>query len=51
LPGIFFDYVKATGGCPIRLLTDRGTENGLIAAMQCYLRANQQDEFSGSKTQ
>ena len=45
----FFDYVKATEGCPIRLLTDRGTENGLIAAMQCYLRANQQDEFSGSK--
>jgi hypothetical protein len=45
----FFDYVKATGGCPIRLLTDHGTKNGLIAAMQCYLRANQQAEFSGSK--
>ena len=34
----FYDYVKATGGCPINLLTDHGTENGLIAAMQCYLR-------------
>ena len=45
----FYDYVRATGGCPVRLLTDRGTENGLIAAMQCYLRANGQDEFAGPK--
>ena len=45
----FYDYLKATGGCPVRLLTDHGTENGLIAAMQCYLRADGQDEFGGSK--
>ena len=45
----FYDYVKTTGGCPICLLTNRGTENGLIAAMQCYLRASGQDEFAGSK--
>ena len=30
-------------------LADRGTENGLMAAMQCYLCANHQDEFSRSK--
>ena len=40
---------KPQGGCPVRLLTDHGTENGLIAAMQCYLRADGQDEFGGSK--
>ena len=44
---------KAKDNCEIyvynRLLTDRGTENGLIAAMQCYLRANGQDEFARPK--
>ena len=34
-------------GCPILLRTDCGTENGVMAAMQCYLRQDGIDEFSG----
>ena len=45
----FLDYVKAAHGCPARVYTDRGTENGLIAAMQCYLRAEGVDEYVGSR--
>ncbi len=30
---------KAARGCPTRVYTDPSTENGLIAGMQCYLRA------------
>ena len=43
----FLDNVKAAHGCPARVYTDRGTENGLIAAMQCYFRAEGVDEYAG----
>ena len=36
-------------GCPILLRTGCGTENGVIAAMQCYFRQDGIDEFSGEK--
>ena len=45
----FLDYVKAVHGCPALVYTDRGTENGLIAAMQCHLRAEGVDEYAGSR--
>ena len=45
----FLNSVKVAHGCPARVYTDRGTENGLIAAMQCYLRADGEDAYAGSK--
>lgn len=45
----FFSNVKAAHGCPARVYTDRGTENGITAAMQCYLRAEGVDEHAGVK--
>ena len=44
----FLDYIEAAGGCPTRVYADRGTENGLVAGMQCYLRADGSDEYAGS---
>jgi len=45
----FLDNVKAAHGCPACVYTDGGTENGLIAAMQCYLCAEGVDEYVGSR--
>ena len=45
----FLEHVMAAQGCPSRVYTDPGTENGLIAGMQCYLRAEGIDEYAGSK--
>ena len=35
---IYLDCVKEMEGCPIKLITDLGTENVLAAAMQTFLR-------------
>jgi len=32
--------VEEIGGCPIELITDLGTQNGIAAAIQCYFRAD-----------
>lgn len=32
------ESVEEVGGCPINVRTDCGTENGVIAAMQCEFR-------------
>ena len=36
--GIYLDCVKEMEGCPIKLVTDLGTENVLAAAMQTFFR-------------
>ena len=36
--GIYLDFVKGVGGCPQRVRTDCGTENVILAGMQCYLQ-------------
>lgn len=36
----FSKTVKEMEGCPVRLITDLGTENGLAASMQCYFQDN-----------
>ena len=46
---LFLDCIKGQQGCPTRLRTDKGTENGIMAAAQCYLRRNHSDSFSGLK--
>jgi len=34
------DAVKEYGGCPLKVRTDCGTENGRVAAAQCYFIGN-----------
>jgi len=45
----FLDSIENAGGCPIRVYSDHGTENGIIAAMQCYFRSDGLDEYAGTK--
>ena len=41
IPGQYYiETVAELGGVPVELVTDLGTENGLTASMQCYLREN-----------
>jgi hypothetical protein len=47
---LYLNCVKDIGGCPQRVRTDCGTENVVLAGMQCYLRAEGLDEFSGEKS-
>ena len=46
----FYDCVEELEGCPRLLRTDCGTENGLMATMQCLLRAGGEDELVGEKS-
>ena len=45
--GFYLEYVRSVEGCPIVLRTDCGTENGTMAAMQCYFRSEAGDQFAG----
>ena len=36
----YLNVVKELGGCPVEMITDLGTENGIVAAMQSYFRDN-----------
>ena len=40
IASFFLDTVNELNGCPIQLITDLGTENGLAASIQCYFRDN-----------
>ena len=46
---LFVDCVKKLECCPTILRTDRGTENGIMAASQSFLRRNHTDSLSGVK--
>lgn len=41
--------MEDTGGCPRIVRSDCGTENVVIAGMQCYFRAECTDDHSGEK--
>ena len=43
---IFLDSITLARGCPVCVYTDPGTKNGLVAAIQCYLRAEGPDEYA-----
>ena len=43
----FLECVSQYAACPRILRTDCGTENGVMAAMQCYFRQASNDEHSG----
>ena len=40
---LFLDCIKEQRGCPTVLRTDRGTENGIMASAQCFLRRHHAD--------
>ncbi|XP_041864343.1 uncharacterized protein LOC121654328 [Melanotaenia boesemani] len=47
------NYIKCVaefGVFPMRLCTDCGTENGLMAALHCSLRSEQSDELAGTRS-
>jgi hypothetical protein len=44
---LFLDTVKQVKGCPLLLRTDCGTENGMMAAIQCYFRTDAFDPLAG----
>ena len=40
-PAMYYvEAVKDIGGCPVEVVTDLGTENGLLASIQSYFRQN-----------
>ena len=45
----YLKQVKELGGCPLLLVTDCGSENGIAASIQCMFRTNDQDELAGVK--
>lgn len=47
---LFHKTCQSSTWMPIGVYTDPGTENGLVAGMQCYLRADGLDEYAGSKS-
>ena len=36
----YLKAIRKLGGCPVELITDLGTENGLAASIQCFFREN-----------
>ena len=46
---LYLDTVQALQGCPRIVRSDCGSENVILAAMQCHFRALHQDEFAGDK--
>jgi len=34
----YLDAIEEYGGCPVDLVTDQGTENGIMAAIQSFFR-------------
>ena len=46
---LFLDCIKEQQSCPTILRTDNGTENGIMAATQSFLRRNHPDVFSRVK--
>lgn len=43
----YLECVREHGFCPLQTRTDCGTENGIIAAMQCYFRSEDNAPYSG----
>ena len=44
----YLECVKEHGFCPLKTRTDCGTENGIIAAMQCFFRSEDNAPYSGA---
>ena len=44
---LYLNVVKELKECPVIVRTDCGTENGMLAAMQCYFCNDGTDSFAG----
>lgn len=44
----FLQYVAEFGGCPVKVRSDCGTENGVLAAIQCEFRGSADAHVFGS---
>ena len=47
---LYLDYVKSIGGCPKKVIGDRGTENSYIAAFQRCFRRNAINESAAENS-
>ena len=47
---LYLSAVSLSGGCPMIVRSDCGTENVTIAAMQSFLRADGNDPFAGNRS-
>ena len=47
---LFLDAVSELKGCPMIVKSDCGTENGIVAATQCFFRSDGRDLFAGEKS-
>ncbi|XP_046851368.1 uncharacterized protein LOC124444760 [Xenia sp. Carnegie-2017] len=45
----YFEAVRKNKACPLQTCSDCGTENGIIAAAQCYFRSLDNAPFCGSQ--
>ena len=45
----YVDCIKEGDGCPILLHTDCGTENGIMAAAQCFFHQEGGDPYAGDR--
>ena len=45
----YLECVRQNKGCPLQTRTDCGTENGVIAAAQCYFRSSDDGPFKGEQ--
>ena len=48
VPGQFYIESVAKYGCPVKLRTDCGTENGVMAALQCEFQSSSDSHFFGT---
>ena len=48
VPGLFYIESVEEYGCPVKLRTDCGTENGVMAALQCEFRSTPDAHFFGT---
>ena len=44
----YLETVKELGGCPVKIRTDCGTENGIVAAAQCYFMNDHKAHIYGT---
>ncbi len=47
---LFLDAVSELKGCPTIVRSDCGTENGIVAAIQCFFRSSGLDTFAGERS-
>ena len=46
----YLNQVKEVNGCPLQLISDCGTENGIAASMQCFFRQSGDDELARDRS-